>query len=205
MRFKHPFGNHNGGLIAFNPTAPRGDPDYGNLYLAMGDGGASGDPQENGEDPSNPYGAILRIDPTGNDSANGKYGIVQANRFARDNNANTLAEIYCYGLRNPQRFGWDAVTGNCFIADIGQNAIEEIDLAANGAHFGWDIREGSFAFEGSDNPRFTDRSPSTTTRIRSLKCQLPSTTARSRLGRLRAEPVSSASTGCSHSPIFQPA
>lgn len=156
LRFKHPFGNHNGGLIVFNPTVTPGDADYGNLYLAMGDGGAGGDPQENGEDPSNPFGAILRIDPTGNDASNGQYGLVAENRLAADNDPDTLAEIYCYGLRNPQRFGWDIVTGHCFIADIGQNDVEEIDLAANGAHFGWDIREGSFPFEGGSTAGLTD-------------------------------------------------
>jgi hypothetical protein len=149
MRLKQPYGNHNAGLIAFNPLARAGHPDYGNLYIAIGDGGSGGDPQENGEDPGNPYGAILRIDPLGTDSANGAYGIVAANALAADGNSATLGEIYCYGLRNPQRFAWDLVTGNCFIADIGQNAVEEIDLAANGANFGWDDREGSFPFESN--------------------------------------------------------
>lgn len=156
IRFKQPFGNHNAGLIAFNSSVPEGDPDYGNLYIALADGGSGGDPQENGQDPSNPYGAILRIDPLGDNSANGQYGIVVENLLAADGNAATLAEIYCYGLRNPQRFGWDAVTGRCFIADIGQNAVEEINLAFNGANFGWDEREGSFPFEGSATAGLTD-------------------------------------------------
>lgn len=156
MRLKQPFGNHNTGLIAFNPTVREGDADYGNLYVAVGDGGSGGDPQENGEDPSNPFGAILRINPLGSDSANGAYGIVAENSLASDNDNGTLSEIYCYGLRNPQRFGWDLVTRNMFIADIGQNEVEEINLAANGAHFGWDIREGSFPFEGSNTAGLTD-------------------------------------------------
>ena len=155
IRFKQPFGNHNAGLVAFNPTATPGHEDFGNLYIALGDGGSGGDPQENGEDPSNPYGAVLRIDPTGTDSKNGQYGIVADNALAADKDPNTLGEIYCYGLRNPQRFGWDIVTGNCFIADIGQNAIEEIDLAANGANFGWDLREGSFRFESNNTEGLT--------------------------------------------------
>jgi hypothetical protein len=124
--------------------------------VAIADGGSGNDPQENGEDPSNPFGAILRIDPLGNNSANGNYGIVAENSLASDNNPSTLPEIYCYGLRNPQRFGWDAVTGNCFIADIGQSAVEEINLAANGANFGWDFREGSFPFEGSTTSVLVD-------------------------------------------------
>ena len=155
MRLKQPYGNHNAGLVAFNSSVPPDHPDYGMLYIAIGDGGSGGDPQENGQDPSNPFGAILRIDPLGSDSANGQYGIVAGNLPASDSNPSTLGEIYCYGLRNPQRFGWDAVTGMGFIADIGQNAVEEVNLMTNGANFGWDQREGSFAFEGSDSAAYT--------------------------------------------------
>ncbi len=156
IRFKQPFSNHNAGLIAFDPNAGPSDPDYGNLYVALGDGGSSGDPQNNGQESDNPYGALLRINPTGSDSANGKYGIVTANALASDGDANTLAEIYAFGLRNPQRFAWDAVTGDMYIADIGQNAVEEIDLGFNGANFGWDDREGSFQFDSTNTVGLTD-------------------------------------------------
>lgn len=156
MRLKQPFGNHNAGLVAFNPLALPGDPDYGNLYIAIGDGGSGGDPQENGEDPSNPFGAILRIDPLGTNSANGKYGIVADNALAADNDPGTLAEIHCYGLRNPQRFGWDIGSGTGYISDIGQNSVEEVNRLANGAHYGWDIREGRFPYEGSTTVGLTD-------------------------------------------------
>lgn len=139
-RFKQPFGNHNGGLIAFNSFSPN---DRGNLYVALGDGGSAGDPQNNGQNAGNPYGAVLRINPTGNNSANGKYGIVPGNAFASDGLASTLAENYAIGLRNPQRFGWDSQTGQMFIADIGQNAFEEINLGVNGGNYGWNVREGS--------------------------------------------------------------
>ncbi len=154
LRFDQPFGNHNGGLIAFNTTDDAAD--RGNLYLALGDGGSGGDPQENGQDASNPYGAILRIDPLGTNSANGQYGVVADNALASDGNASTLAEIYSFGLRNPQRFGWDDATGNLYIADIGQSAVEEIDLAVNGGNFGWDTQEGSFNFEGNDSANLLD-------------------------------------------------
>jgi hypothetical protein len=147
FRLKQPFGNHNGGLIAFNPTSPPGDADYGNLYIALGDGGAGGDILEMAQNPSTPYGAILRINPLGADGLQGRYGIVRSNALAQDGSASTLAEIYCFGLRNPQRFGWDAQTRRMFIADIGQGAVEEINLAVNGANYGWDTREGSFSFE----------------------------------------------------------
>lgn len=147
IRFKQPFSNHNAGLIAFNSTAGVADSDYGNLYIALGDGGSGNDPQENGQDPSNPYGA---------NSANGAYGIVTTNVLAADGNPATLGEIYAYGLRNPQRFGWDTETGALFIADIGQNAIEEINLGVNGGDFGWDNREGSFPNESSTLNGFID-------------------------------------------------
>ena len=137
LRFDQPFGNHNTGLIAFNPTVSSTDSDYGNLYVAVGDGGSSGDPQDNGQTLSNPYGAIMRIDPLGTDGINGQYGIVADNVFAQDAPAaETLAENYAGGLRNPQRFGWDPVTGAMYIADIGQGAIEEINLGQNGANYG---------------------------------------------------------------------
>ena len=148
LRLDQPFGNHNTGLIAFNPTVTPTHTDFGNLYIAVGDGGSGGDPQDNGQTLSNPYGAILRIDPLGSDSANGAYGIVTDNVFAADPvGANTLAEIYSAGLRNPQRYGWDPVTGNFYIADIGQGDVEEIDLGQNGGNFGWNEREGSLPFE----------------------------------------------------------
>ncbi|MEM9660306.1 MAG: PQQ-dependent sugar dehydrogenase, partial [Planctomycetota bacterium] len=118
-----------------------GDADYGNLYVAIGDGGSGNDPWEIAEDPSQPYGKILRIDPIAPNGASA-YGIVQENVFASDGNASTLAEVYAYGLRNPQRFGWDDSTGDLYAADIGQGAWEEINLITNGGHFGWNDEEG---------------------------------------------------------------
>lgn len=156
LRFDQPFGNHNAGIVAFNNSVDANDSDYGNLYVALGDGGSGGDPQDNGQDPGNPYGAILRINPLGNTGVNGQYGIVADNVLAADENDETLGEIFVYGLRNPQRFGWDTATGNMFIADIGQNAVEEINLAANGANFGWDDREGSFRFDSNNTEGLTD-------------------------------------------------
>lgn len=151
IRFDQPFGNHNAGLIAFNPLATAGDADRGNLYVALGDGGSGGDPQGNGQDPGNPYGAILRIDPLGDDSANGAYGLVAENALASDRSSSTLAEIYCFGLRNPQRFGWDLVTEEGYIADIGQGLFEEVNRLENGANFGWANEEG-----GGGAPTYVD-------------------------------------------------
>ena len=154
LRFDQPFGNHNAGLIAFNNSVTEDKSDYGNLYVAIGDGGFGGDPQDNGQDVRNPYGAILRINPLGSDGVNGRYGIVPENALAADGDDDSLGEIFAYGLRNPQRFGWDTETGNMFIADIGQNAVEEINLGANGANYGWNDREGSVRFDGPNTDAF---------------------------------------------------
>ncbi|MFN3167418.1 MAG: PQQ-dependent sugar dehydrogenase [Phycisphaeraceae bacterium] len=149
MRIKQSLFNHNGGLAAFNTSVGPGHPDYGHLYLSFGDGGGAGDPQDNGQDTTLPHGTVLRIDPIDPDGAGPlRYTPVAGNTLAMDGDANTLAEIYAYGLRNPQRFGWDDATGDLFVADIGQNEVEEIDLVVNGGNYGWDAREGSFAFNG---------------------------------------------------------
>jgi hypothetical protein len=140
IRFDDRFRNHNGGLVAFNPL---GGSDRNNLYVMMGDGGSANDPFDAGQDTNTPYGKLLRIDPLGNNSANGEYGIIADNVFASDGNPSTLGEIYSYGLRNPQRFGWDTQDGMLYIADIGQDAKEEINVGVNGGNFGWDLREGS--------------------------------------------------------------
>lgn len=146
LRFDKRYSNHNGGNIAFSPL---GGADRNNLYIAMGDGGGAGDPFNYGQNTSTGFGKLLRIDPLGSDSANGRYGIVANNTLAADGNAATRGEIYAYGLRNPQRFGWDTDTGNLYIADIGQDAVEEINLAVNGGNYGWDVREGSVSPPGA--------------------------------------------------------
>jgi glucose/arabinose dehydrogenase len=92
------------------------------------------------------FGKILRIDPLGNNSANGKYGIPKDNPFVNDNDPNTLAEIYAYGARNPQRFAWDSKTGTLYMADIGQGISEEVTTVPRGANLGWRVWEGSFKF-----------------------------------------------------------
>ena len=81
---------------------------------------------------SSAFGKILRIDPLGTNSANGKYGIPGDNPFVSDNNPATLGEIYAYGVRNPQRFSWDPKNGNLFVADIGQNIVEEVSQVTPG-------------------------------------------------------------------------
>ena len=146
MRIEQPFRNHNGGQIGFNPLASRGDADFGLLYVGSADGGSSGDPLDLAQNLNSVFGKILRIDPLGSDSANGQYGIPTDNPFANDGNASTRGEIHAFGVRNPQRFGWDGKNGNMFVADIGQNIVEEISLVSSGANLGWNDWEGSFRF-----------------------------------------------------------
>ena len=146
FRFQQPFGNHNGGQIGFNTTAAPGDPDIGMLYIGVGDGGSGGDPLGHGQDLASGFGKILRVDPLGSSSANGQYGIPADNPFANDGDDATLAEIYAYGVRNPQRFAWDSQTGHMYMSDIGQNILEEISPVAAGANLGWNTWEGSYRF-----------------------------------------------------------
>ena len=141
-----PFRNHNGGQIGFNPLASPEDADFGLLYIGSADGGSGGDPLDLAQNLNSAFGKILRIDPLGSDSANGRYGIPTDNPFATDGDATTLGEIYAYGVRNPQRFGWDSANGNMFLADIGQSIVEELSLVTAGANLGWNDWEGSFRF-----------------------------------------------------------
>jgi hypothetical protein len=146
MRFEQPFGNHNGGQLAFNPLAAPNSADFGLLYVGSADGGSGGDPLNLGQNLSSAFGKMLRIDPLGTNSANGKYGIPKDNPFVNDNDPNTLGEIYAIGLRNPQRFTWDSRNGNLFVADIGQNIVEEVSQVTKGANLGWNKWEGSYGF-----------------------------------------------------------
>jgi hypothetical protein len=146
MRWQRPFVNHNGGQLGFNPLVRQGNPDYGLLYVGNADGGSGGDPMNLAQNLASSFGKILRIDPLGNNSTNGKYGNPKDNPFANDNDPNTLAEIYAYGARNPQRFTWDSKTGRMYMADIGQGIAEEVTPVTKGANLGWRIWEGSFRF-----------------------------------------------------------
>ncbi|MFM1843023.1 MAG: hypothetical protein RLZZ490_1764, partial [Cyanobacteriota bacterium] len=154
LRIEQPYADHNLGEIAFNPNALPGSADYGLLYIGAADGGSDGfpvsntDPLDNGQDLSVPLGKILRIDPNGNNSANGQYGIPIDNPFVDDNDPNTLGEIWAYGLRNPHRFSWDTGgEGKLLIVDIGQAFIEEVNLGIKGANYGWGNREGTFLID----------------------------------------------------------
>ncbi|MCC5907497.1 MAG: PQQ-dependent sugar dehydrogenase [Balneolaceae bacterium] len=144
MRFQQPFGNHNAGQLAFYPLAEPGDDEYGYLYIGSADGGSGGDPLNLSLDLNSAFGKMLRIDPLGSNSENGKYGIPADNPFVGQDGA--LGEIYAYGMRNPQRFGWDPANGNLFMADIGQNIVEKVSLVPKGGNLGWNEWEGSYHF-----------------------------------------------------------
>ena len=133
--------NHNIGTIAFNPTATEDDADYGLLYICFGDGGSAHDPRDYGQGRAEPLGAIARIDPLETEDGS-SYGIPADNPFVDEEGV--APEIWAYGLRHPQQFSWDS-DGRMFISDIGQDQIEEVNLGAAGANYGWRLREGTFA------------------------------------------------------------
>jgi glucose/arabinose dehydrogenase len=136
LEFSQPFSNHNGGQIAFGPD--------GYLYIATGDGGSGGDPQNNSQNRTNLLGKILRIDI--DTPADGKlYGIPEDNPY-RNNDAGFREEIWAYGLRNPWRFSFDPATNMLWTADVGQNRFEEIDIVVKGGNYGWRIMEGFACF-----------------------------------------------------------
>lgn len=145
LTFEQPYSNHNGGQLAFGPD--------GYLYIAVGDGGSGGDPQENGQDRSTLLGSILRIDVDGQQNDN-NYAIPPDNPYA-ENDEGYREEIFAYGLRNPWRFSFDPETGQLWTGDVGQNDYEEIDIIEAGKNYGWNIMEGTHCF---DPPNDCDQS-----------------------------------------------
>ncbi|MBX3212660.1 MAG: PQQ-dependent sugar dehydrogenase [Labilithrix sp.] len=127
-----PFANHNGGHLAFGPD--------GMLYVGIGDGGSSGDPQGNAQNTDTLLGKLLRIDPHGG----APYGIPASNPFAAGGGR---PEIYAYGFRNPWKFSFDMLTGDLWLADVGQSRYEEINRVVLGGNYGWNIREGKHCYE----------------------------------------------------------
>ncbi|WP_147417611.1 PQQ-dependent sugar dehydrogenase [Sphingomonas cavernae] len=146
LSIPHPtFSNHNGGWIDFGPD--------GFLYVATGDGGGANDPGANSQNRASLLGKMLRIDVNRDDFPSDDardYAIPAGNPFA--------SEIWAYGLRNPFRNSFDRVTGNLWIGDVGQGAIEEIDLmraSDAGANFGWPLFEGTMALAGQPGTGLT--------------------------------------------------
>ena len=139
LNIAQPYPNHKGGHMAFGPD--------GYLYIGMGDGGSEGDPLGNGQKLDTLLGKILRIDVDHADS--GKlYGIPTDNSFAGNQNG-YREEIYAYGFRNPWKFSFDTKNGRLWVADVGQNTVEEIDIVEKGLNYGWNIMEGSLCYPAS--------------------------------------------------------
>ena len=142
MEIEQPYANHNGGDLAFGPD--------GMLYIGMGDGGSGGDPERRATDMTSLLGKMLRIDPAV--SSGRPYTVPADNPFVGQ--GAVAPEIWSSGLRNPWRFSFDRDTGDLWIADVGQNAIEEIDVApatggvdaGKGLSFGWSAFEGDERF-----------------------------------------------------------
>ncbi len=140
LTFNQPYSNHNGGCMAFGPD--------GYLYIATGDGGSGGDPQNNAQNITNLLGKILRID-VDNPQAPLNYGIPATNPFYDSTNTSIRKEIYAWGLRNPWRMSFDPVTSWLWAADVGQNQWEEIDVITNGGNYGWRCYEGNHPYNTS--------------------------------------------------------
>ena len=139
LTIPQPYSNHNGGNLVFGPD--------GYLYIGTGDGGAGGDPQGNGQNKDALLGKLLRIDVDSAPSGE-PYGIPADNPFVGSGDARP--EVWAYGLRNPWRFSFDRETGDLWIADVGQNAFEEVDYqpadSKGGEDYGWNIMEADSCY-----------------------------------------------------------
>lgn len=133
LKIDQPFANHNGGCLKFGSD--------GYLYIGMGDGGSGNDPINSGQSTNTYLGKMLRLDVD-----NGlPYSIPESNPFV--GNSEVLDEIWAIGLRNPWRFSFDRATGDLWIGDVGQSALEEINFqpvnSVGGENYGWRCYEGT--------------------------------------------------------------
>lgn len=140
LTYDQPYSNHNGGALLFGKD--------GFLYIATGDGGSGGDPQNYAQNLGSLLGKILRIDVNTKD-AGLNYAVPADNPFKTT--ANARPEIYAYGLRNPWKMTDDRENGRVWIADVGQNAREEIDILERGGNYGWRIAEGKECYNPNAN------------------------------------------------------
>ena len=134
LEINQPYANHNGGCINFGPD--------GNLYIGMGDGGSGGDPQNYSQNTESLLGKMLRINVN-----SGAYSIPENNPYGD--------EIWSIGLRNPWKFSFDSLNGDLWIADVGQNEFEEINMVQNNPaniNYGWRCYEGNEPYNLSGCP-----------------------------------------------------
>lgn len=139
LTIQQPESNHNGGDLKFGPD--------GYLYIGVGDGGGAGDrhgERGNGQNLNTLLGKILRIDVNTDQS----YGIPNDNPFV---GKEAKPEIWAYGLRNPWRFSFDKTSGQLFVADVGQNKFEEVNIIEKGGNYGWKIMEAGHCFDPEEN------------------------------------------------------
>ena len=152
IRIKQPYGNHNGGMIAFGKD--------GYLYIGMGDGGSAGDPGNRAQSTGSLLGKMLRVNVNTHTSTR-QYGIPSTNPYVGKAG---LDEIWQRGLRNPWRFSFDRSTGDLWIGDVGQNRYEEVDHAVRtttgagrGVNWGWRVIEGFHCYSPATGCSTTGR------------------------------------------------
>jgi len=145
------FGNHNGGGLCFG--------DDGYLYVSTGDEGDGGDSNDNAQNRTRFFGKILRLDVNQNMDVIPYYGIPADNPLV-GNSSGYLEEIYAWGFRNPWRMSFDSTTDRLWVADVGQDSYEEINVVESGKDYGWDCREGMHDYLGPpDGPSPSCPSP----------------------------------------------
>jgi glucose/arabinose dehydrogenase len=166
LKIDQPYSNHNGGMLAFGPD--------GYLYIGMGDGGSSGDPQNRAQSVNSRLGKILRIDVTDPAGAQ-QYTIPPDNPYV---GINGYDEIWSIGVRNPWRFSFDSRTGDLWIGDVGQDRFEEIDRSTAGSgggrklNYGWPSLEGTSCFKPMTGCNKTGKTPPIAVYSHSLGCSV---------------------------------